>query len=222
MKEYLQLLLKLSFIKTLYFNCKYLPLKQAVKLPVFISRSVYLRKVSGKLIFECPIKPALVRIGFEEVGIFDDRLSRCIWEVSGKVVFKGRADFKHGSKLSVGKTGTIIFGEDVRISSETSIIAYNKIQFGYDCRLAWSVLVMDTDFHKILDEHGKIINESQPIIFGDRVWVGCGSLVLKGARIPNNCIIGAQSLVNKELERENCLYAGNPVKCVKEKISWEE
>jgi acetyltransferase-like isoleucine patch superfamily enzyme len=221
-KEFYRLFWKISFIKTLYFNLKYLPFKEARRLPVFISRNVYLRKVKGKIRFECPIKPALVRIGFDEVGIFDDKLSRCIWEVEGMVVFRGRADFKHGSKLSVGKSGTIILGEDFRISSETAIIANGRMEFGYDCRLAWNILVMDTDFHKIKDENGKIINPAEPIIFGDRVWVGCRSLILKGTNIPNSCVIGANSLVNKTLEFENCLYAGNPVKPIKKNITWEE
>ena len=80
---------------------------------------------------------------------------------------------------------------------------------------------MDSDFHKLKDELGNIINKPSPIIIGDRVWVGCRCLVLKRTIITHNCVIGADSIVNKELEKSNCLYVGSTCKIVKENISWE-
>jgi acetyltransferase-like isoleucine patch superfamily enzyme len=79
---------------------------------------------------------------------------------------------------------------------------------------------MDTDFHNVKDESGNIINKPTPIIIGDKVWIGCRCLVLKGAAIPNNSIIAAASLVNRVLEKDKCLYAGSPCKIVKENVIW--
>jgi acetyltransferase-like isoleucine patch superfamily enzyme len=77
------------------------------------------------------------------------------------------------------------------VTAETTIISYSEVQFGKNCLLAWDTLVMDTDFHKIKNEFGQVINSPRPIIVGDNVWIGCRCLVL------------------------------SPVKCVKEPISWE-
>jgi hypothetical protein len=208
-------------LKTIYFNFKYLEFKQAIRFPVLVSRRVYLEKVSGKIIFECPIRTGLVEIGFGNVGIFDKKVSRSIWEVRGTVIFRGKAFIGHGSKISVGDCATLILGDCFKISAESSIVTVSKIQFGDNCLLSWDILIMDTDFHKIRNEQGAIINKPEPIIFGDKIWVGCRCLILKGSKIPNNCIIGASSFVSKALDKENALYSGNPAVCIRENVTWE-
>ena len=65
-------------------------------------------------------------------------------------------------------------------TAETSIVAFTEIRFGNNCLLSWDILVMDTDFHKLKDEFGNIINKPRPIIIGDRIWIGCRCLILKG------------------------------------------
>jgi|WetSurMetagenome_2_1015567.scaffolds.fasta_scaffold204373_1 acetyltransferase-like isoleucine patch superfamily enzyme len=220
MKQFLKLLLKIN-LKTLYFNFKYLPFSQAIKMPVILSRKVYLLATSGKIVFEGPVKMGLIQIGFGNIGIFDKKRSRTIWEVNGKVVFKGKTNIGHGSKISVGKEGTLTLGENFTISAESTIVAFSQINFGNNCLLSWDILVMDTDFHKIIDESGEIINKPRPIMIGDKVWIGCRSLILKGTVIPDNCVIGANSTVSKPLEKQSCLYVGNPAKCVKETVTWE-
>jgi acetyltransferase-like isoleucine patch superfamily enzyme len=220
MQKYIRHIYMLNF-KTIYFNFKYLPFKQAIKFPFLISNKVNLFKVSGKIYFDCLIRPGLVKIGYGGVTIFDAKVSRSIWDVSGKVIFKGSANIGHGSKISVGSSGTLVLGDNFVISAESSIVSFLNVQFGKDCLLSWDILVMDTDFHNIKNSMGEIVNNPQPIIIGDKVWIGCRCIVLKGTTIPNNCIIGANSLLCKQLEDENCLYAGNPVKCIKEKVTWQ-
>ncbi len=162
----------------------------------------------------------MIEIGFGRVGIFDEKISRTIWEVAGQVIFHGSADIGHGSKISVGSSGTLIIGDNFRISAETAIVAFTKIEFGQNCLLSWDTLIMDTDFHKIKNKEGDIINSPKPIIVGDHVWVGCRNLILKGSKIPNNSIIAANSILSKTLLKENCLYGGAPIKCLKEDVSW--
>jgi len=79
---------------------------------------------------------------------------------------------------------------------------------------------MDTDFHKIKDKSGNILNPSAPIIIGNNVWIACRCLILKGATIPNGSVIGANSFVGKSLEKENAVYGGHPARILKEEITW--
>lgn len=220
MNNYLKFFQRIN-LKTIYFNFKYLPFKQAAKLPILVSNKVYLRNMSGKILLDCPISTGLIQIGYGEVGIFDNKKSRSIWNVSGTVIFKGKCHIGHGSKISVESTGKLIMGENFAITSETSIVAASEIQFGKDCLLSWDILIMDTDFHKLKDESGNIFNAPKPIIIGNKVWIGCRSLILKGTIIPDNCVIGADSVVSKPLEIKNGLYVGSPCKLVKENITWE-
>jgi hypothetical protein len=149
--------LKYINLKTIYFNLKYLPYTQALKFPVLISKNVYLKEVSGKIHFDCPIRFGLIRIGYGNVGIFDKKMSRTIWDVSGDVTFCGYGTIGHGSKIMVASGGSLIFGDRLKISAEASFIVYNKIQIGYNCYMAWETLLMDTDFHKIKNETGKLL-----------------------------------------------------------------
>lgn len=207
--------------KIIYFNFKYLPFNQAIKLPFFISRKVYLRNLKGKIKIESPISIGMIKIGFGEVGIFDDKRSRSILDINGNVIFKGSANIGHGSKISVSENGTLTLGNNFTITAESSIVAHLNIEFGNDCLLSWETLIMDTDFHKIYNEFGELINDEQPIKIGNNVWIGCRNLVLKGAVIPDNAVLGANSVVSKKLDVENAIYVGNPVRCVKENINWK-
>ena len=62
--------------------------------------------------------------------------------------------------------------------------------------LAFRILIMDTDTHRILSLRNKIIlNPNKAILIGDFVWIGCYSVILKGTEILNHSIIGAGAVV---------------------------
>ena len=54
----------------------------------------------------------------------------------------------------------------------------------------------------------------KPIHIGKRVWVGSGSIILPGVTIGDNSIIGAGSIVTKDVP-PNVIVAGNPAKFIK-------
>ena len=54
----------------------------------------------------------------------------------------------------------------------------------------------------------------KPIHIGKRVWVGSGSIVLPGVTIGDNSIIGAGSIVTKDVP-SNVIVAGNPAKFIR-------
>ena len=204
--------------KTIYFNFKYLPFQQAIQIPIKVSKHVYLLRTDGQVKIDSAIQTAMILIGYGDVGIFDKKVSRSIWSVTGTVIFRGSARIGHGSRLSVG--GELILGNNFHITAETAIVASNRVEFGDDCLLSWDTLIMDTDFHEVRDMSGNILNPSTPIVIGDKVWIGCRCLVLKGSIIPNNSVIGANSVVSKHLEKENAVYAGQPARILKEEITW--
>ncbi|WP_410240498.1 acyltransferase [Sphingobacterium thalpophilum] len=56
---------------------------------------------------------------------------------------------------------------------------------------------------------------------GNNVWIGCRCLILKGSHIPDNCVVGANSLVSKRLETKSAVYGGEALRILKEEIIWE-
>jgi acetyltransferase-like isoleucine patch superfamily enzyme len=193
--RYLKYLHPITIVKTLYFNLKYLPFKQAVRIPIFVSRHVWLYKLQGKIIVEQNIACGQIKIGFDCVAAFDWEKSRTIWHNTGTIIFKGRAFIGHGSKISVG--GTLTIGSGFSITAESTIMCLKNVDFGDNCLLSWQIMVMDTDFHTIKNAAGSIINQPAPIKVGSQVWIGCRCTILKGASIPDNCVIAANSVVRK-------------------------
>lgn len=205
--------------KTIIFNLKYFPLKDAVKLPVFVSHRVWLLELGGDVIIDAPIKTRMIKLGFGGVGIFDQNRSRSVWQVSGQVHFKGKADIGHGSKISV--TGELVLGDDFTVSAESTIVAHSKVEFGRGALLSWDILVMDTDFHEIQDVDGNMINPNMPVTIGDNVWIGCRAMILKGSQIASGSVIAAGTTVTPvSPQEEKAIVGGNPARVLKQNISW--
>lgn len=78
---------------------------------------------------------------------------------------------------------------------------------------------MDTDFHHIFVDD-EIVNSDQKVCIGNHVWIGCRSTILKGVKIPNNCVIAANSNVIRSISQENVIVAGNPAVVKKEFTDW--
>lgn len=95
------------------------------------------------------------------------------------------------------------------------------ILIGDDCMFSHDIAFRTTDSHSIIDAHGKRQNKAKDIVIGKHVWIGLECLILKGCTIPDNCIVGAKSLVSASLEiKENSIVAGNPARVIKENINW--
>lgn len=220
MRKLIRFLSDISIIKTVYFNFHYFDLKTAIIFPVFIGKNTILRKLAGKVLVPSTCKTGRIRIGFESIGIFDKRNSKGIWEVCGEVEFKGSAFLGQGTKLFVDNQGKIIFGDRFSLTGESQLISQRKISFGDDCLVSWDCLLLDTDFHKIYNKNNQYLNPPKEIIIGNKVWIGCRTTILKGSRVSNHSILGAGSLLSKELSEENSIFSGNPVVKLKSNIYW--
>ena len=154
---------EVAIIKTIWFNLHYFPFKIACRLPFFIYRYTLLSELKGHITIEnnggkVLIKSGLVKIGARHVGVIDNRYERTIWLQEGELVINGPCEFGSGSKISIGKDGILNLGSHFMISGGSTIICQNNISFGSNCLLSWDVQVMDTDFHKIYDKEGNLLN----------------------------------------------------------------
>jgi len=176
--------------------------------------------MNGEVSIEGKIRPAMIQIGFGEVPIFDKYMSRSIWNVSGHVIFKGRANLGHGAKLDV-ENGALIIGNQAVIVAESTIVCRKKIVLGNNCVISWDNLLMDSDLHAICDTNGDCLNSDAEVIIGDCTWIGCRCTILKGSFVGDGCIIGAGTLINKRFDERNLLIVGNPAKVLTEGIHFE-
>ncbi|MDE6697157.1 MAG: acyltransferase [Muribaculaceae bacterium] len=211
---------EIGLINTFRLNFHYYPLKQAIKFPIIASRHLRIRQLEGK-ITHLQQKTASVRLGFDTLGIFDNKKSRSIWEVSrnSEIVIKDRIAFGNGFKLSMNG-GRLLIGSNLIITGNSTIICCKRIEFGDNDLISWDVLIMDTDFHKIYSD-GCLTNTNKKITIKDNVWIGCRNTILKGSVIPEGSVIAAGSILTQELKMPNCIYGGIPIKVLKSNINWE-
>ena len=108
-------------------------------------------------------------------------------------------------------------GNNVSIGRSTMIAIKDHLIIGNDTEISPFVFICDQS-HGI--EPGKLItnqkSQIEKVIIGNDVWIGTGAVILKGVRIGNGSVIGANSVVNKDIP-ENEIWAGNPVKYIKKR-----
>lgn len=93
---------------------------------------------------------------------------------------------------------------------------------GDGCLFSWGIKMRTSDGHSIIDlDTGRPVNYPKDIVIGNHVWVGEDVKFLKGSSIPNNCVVGAYSVVTKEFENEFCVIAGFPAKVIKTNVNWD-
>lgn len=223
-KSFVKLLRKVNIWKTIYFNFHYFPFKTAIRMPFFIYKRTELYKMQGCIVLEVPAKPGLVKFGCHGLGTQDLLYSRTMWEAMGKLIIKGKASIGRGSKISIGNEATLTLGDNFTITGNSEIICQKDVTFGDDCLLSWDILIMDTDFHKVLTLDGVTTNHPKPINIGNHVWIGCRNTILKGVSIADNNIISANSTITKSFNESNCVIGGhgNTASVIKRNINWKQ
>jgi len=118
----------------------------------------------------------------------------------------------------------IFLGNNCEINMNCVFLDCNRITIGDNVLIAPGVHIY-TVFHPVSanERINKSVNENfpfavsktSPVIIGNDVWIGGGSIILPGVIIGDNVTIGAGSVVTKSI-RNNVLAYGNPCKIVKE------
>ena len=64
-----------------------------------------------------------------------------------------------------------------------------------------------------LNKFGSMLNSSGRVSIGNNVYFGANVMILKGCKIGDNCIIGAGSVVTRDIPKDS-VAVGNPCKVV--------
>ena len=116
----------------------------------------------------------------------------------------------HRCIIHTGDEGAVIEIGDNCGFSGVSIVANKLIKISNNVMVGANTIIGDRDDHP-----DRLHTEPSPIIIDEGVFIGMNCIVMKGVHIGANSIIGAGSIVTKDIP-ENVVAVGNPCKVVKE------
>ncbi len=130
---------------------------------------------------------------------------------AGFILVSINANFHMGKNSGIGDNYNININPDCTFS------------IGKNCMLSWDLKVYAGMGHPYFDKktNKKLNRTTGNIIVEDKVWIGFGCILLNGTHIHKDCVVGANSFVNKEIP-QNSLAAGYPAKVIRKNIYWKE
>lgn len=127
----------------------------------------------------------------------------------GGEIHTENCQFYAGVRLEVGKGAIIRIGNGTYLNRGTTVVAHDRVEIGRHCKIAWDVVIMDTDQHVI----PQMENRDLPVVIGDDVWIGCRVIILKGVSIGARAVIAAGAVVTKSIPPD-CVAAGVPARVI--------
>lgn len=117
----------------------------------------------------------------------------------------------------------MIVGDKSKFMGECHLVAASLVTIGKDCAISWDTQIMDTDFHHIYGQDGKLLNMDKPVAIGNHVWIGSHSIILKGTALPDELVIAAGSIISSGSFdiSEGTVLTGLPTRVLKKNIKWE-
>jgi maltose O-acetyltransferase len=141
----------------------------------------------------------------------------------GRVQLSGGGEVVLGEGVSLNGTvvpielvtytsGRIEIGNHTFVNYGSSIAARASVKIGSHCLLGHYSFVMDNDQHDVVRH--TVLPQSDPVIIEDHVWIGSKVVILPGVRIGSRAVIGAGSIVTKDVP-PRCVAAGNPARVLR-------
>ena len=123
--------------------------------------------------------------------------------------------------------GTVIIGNNNCFNGNFLIIPgadkEMPIVIGNNNLFAGNIQCQAISHHLVFDMNTKKqLNTEKGIKIGNNNWFGQEVLMLNKASIPDNCVIGIRSLINKSFSQNNSLIAGSPATTKRNNIGWHE
>lgn len=177
------------------------------------------------LIFYTPIARVILFLNGAEIGsgLYVKGLIKVHVTRRGKLIIGKNLRINSGNNYNlIGRQqrnifwveGKLSIGDNVGMSC-SAFICHHSIVIGNNVTIGGNTVIYDTNFHsldpilrknKSLD---KINANRAPVIICDNAFIGAHSTILKGVKIGQNSVIGACSLVTRDIP-ENEIWGGNP------------
>jgi acetyltransferase-like isoleucine patch superfamily enzyme len=121
----------------------------------------------------------------------------------------------HGCKVRAHE-GEISIGAKSVLGQECTISAYQHVSIGRECIVADRAMLIDFD-HGVVEVERPIREQGiykRDVRVGHNVWMGYGACVLRGVTVGDNCVIGTNSVVTRDIPA-NAVVGGVPARVIR-------
>ena len=129
-----------------------------------------------------------------------------------RVNLGGHCRFGQQVFLETGEQGSIELGSHVRVNSGCVIVAQARVSIGDHCLIGEYTSIRDANHGTAIGQPMRLQDHvAAPIVIEDDVWIGRGSVILKGVHIGAGAIVGANSVVTGDVP-SMAVVVGAPAK----------
>ncbi|MGN1275651.1 MAG: acyltransferase [Floccifex sp.] len=137
----------------------------------------------------------------------------------GRIILHKNVIIRPSSQIYTGKKGIVKFGEGTEIGNHSTLSAHNSIIFGKDVLTGPHIFVSDHNHEYAnpniaVSKQGIRCDKDSRVIIGEGTWIGTNAVIVGNVKIGRHCVIGANSVVTKDLP-DYCVAAGIPAKVIK-------
>lgn len=140
----------------------------------------------------------------------------CRANIGGEVKIGARVVIQHDLALGVTPTGRLEIGNDTRIGANGTIGCAGRMRIGEKVLIAARCFI--ADFGHAFAENAPVIGqgptEGSSVDIGDGCWLGINVVVLPGVSLGRNCVVAANSVVNRSFG-DGAIIAGAPAKLIR-------
>lgn len=105
-------------------------------------------------------------------------------------------------------------GNNFFLNTNGKLMDSGKITIGDNVFIAPNVCVITEEHAMDVEQRAAGLEYTHPVTIGDNVWICAGVIVLPGVTIGSNSVIGAGSVVTKDIP-PNSLAVGNPCQVIR-------
>lgn len=208
------------YIYSFIFCLRYLPLHQALHIPVLIHPSVKIDCLSrGAIKFKGKLKHAMLVFGFKGTTGVSNCQSILSIRKGGSLIVGDGVRMARGTRVVIGQNGIVEIGENFWCNGDCFFYCTTKITIGENNMYGWNISFNTTDGHYVYD-NGVTKPMEGDITIGNHVWIASNCIIAKNTFIADDCVLAQQSLVGKRFEQPKCLIGGMPAKVIKDNFTW--
>lgn len=105
-------------------------------------------------------------------------------------------------------------GNNFFLNTNGKLMDSGKITIGDNVFIAPNVCIITEEHAMDVEQRAAGLEYTHPVTIGDNVWICAGVIVLPGVTIGSNSVIGAGSVVTKDVP-PNSLAVGNPCQVIR-------